>query len=227
MINEILAPGIISFNINKSLSQKILNEFKTCEGNLWNPAKIFSDFDKSPSKTVRDSDVINIKNNFPNLNKELEFEVSNMLFEYKLNYAESQIQINSKENFTGLRYLPGGYYRIHSDTSIHMYRIVSCLVYLNPEEYEGGETYFKYFDLKYKPTKSTVLLFPSSYIYAHSALPVSNGTKYAITNWYSDLYSLDDESGSYSDISILNKRNLVKIDEDEYFKVPRRRQNDK
>lgn len=229
MINEILAPGIVSFNINKSLASRILNGFKSCDESLWGPAKTISDQmqNVAPTKTIRNSDVISLKNHFFDLNKELEFEVNNILFEYKMNYAESHLQINSKENFTGLRYVPGGYYNIHSDTSMYMYRTVSSLVYLNPEEYDGGETFFKYFNLNYKPKKPTVLIFPSAYIYAHSAMPVSIGTKYAITNWFSDLPPLNEEFGSHSNISILNKENLVEIDGDKYFKVPKGRHNDK
>lgn len=229
MINEILAPGVISFNINKSLSNKILDGFKSSDESLWGPARVISDHRSGtlPNKTVRNSDVISLKDNFYNLNKELEFEINNILFEYRINYAASDVKINSREDFTGLRYVPGGYYNIHSDTSMYMYRTVSSLVYLNPEEYEGGETFFKYFNLNYKPKKPTVLIFPSAYIYAHSAMPVSSGTKYAITNWFSDLPPINEESGSYSDISILNKQNLVEIDGDRYFKIPKGRHNDK
>jgi hypothetical protein len=229
MINEILAPGVVSFNVNRSLLNKILDGFKSCDSDLWEPSKIISEAmsNTPPSKTIRNSDAISLKNNFPDLNKQLEFEISNILFEYRINYSDSDIHINSREDFTGLRYSPGGYYNIHSDTSKHMYRTVSCLVYLNPEEYEGGETFFKYFNLNYKPSKPTVLIFPSAYIYAHSAMPVFNGNKYAITNWYSDLNPIHDEFKSYSDISILNKENLVEIDGDKYFKIPKRRHNGK
>jgi hypothetical protein len=38
---------------------------------------------------------------------------------------------------------------------------------------------------------------------------------------------LNEESGSYLNISILNKENLVEIDGDKYFKVPKGRHNDK
>jgi len=229
MINEILAPGIVSFNINKSLLNKILNKVKSSESDLWVPSRVIGESMNNlpPSKTIRNSDSISLRYNFPDLYKELDFEVNNILFEYKVNYYDSDIHINSKEDFTILKYSPGGYYNIHSDTSSYMYRTVSSLVYLNPEEYEGGETFFKYFNLNYKPSKPTVLIFPSAYIYAHSAMPVFNGNKYVITNWYSDLDPIDDELNSYPNVSILNKKNLVEIDGDRYFKVPKGKHNDK
>jgi predicted 2-oxoglutarate/Fe(II)-dependent dioxygenase YbiX len=51
------------------------------------------------------------------------------------------------------------------------------------DDYEGGEINFPRFNLKIKPEKNSLILFPSNYVYNHSAEPVKNGTKYAIATF--------------------------------------------
>ena len=65
-----------------------------------------------------------------------------------------------------------------------MHRQMSMVAYLN-DEYEGGELEFINFDLKIKPQKGSVILFPSAFPYAHIAHPVDIGTKYAMVTWFS------------------------------------------
>lgn len=90
--------------------------------------------------------------------------------------------------FTGVealsiqKYQPGQEYKVHSDAGIDMPRVVSALVYLNTVE-EGGETYFPHFDVKITPIEGRLVIFPSSYPYAHAALPPTKGVKYAAAFW--------------------------------------------
>ena len=56
------------------------------------------------------------------------------------------------------------------------------MCYLNDVE-GGGETYFKYFDKKFKPEKGNILLWPSEWTHSHSGLEVEKGEKYIITGW--------------------------------------------
>jgi predicted 2-oxoglutarate/Fe(II)-dependent dioxygenase YbiX len=58
-------------------------------------------------------------------------------------------------------------------------------VYLN-DDYEGGEVEFVNFGIKIKPQPGMLLLFPSTYPYAHIAHPVTSGVKYAIVTWIHD-----------------------------------------
>lgn len=222
MSSETLAPGIVKFNIDKNLATKILEDLKSCDNDSWEKAfTIGEQFEKDNHKyLIRNSDILNFLEKFPDLNRQLDFEMNNILFKYKLQYIDTAVHMNSKEIFSALRYSPGGFYKMHCDTSPYMYRTVSCLVYLNPDEYEGGETFFKYFDLNYKPKEPSILIFPSNYIYAHSAMPVSSGIKYVLTNWYSDLLPMNEKGLGFKNISILNKENLVEIDGQKYFKFP-------
>lgn len=90
-----------------------------------------------------------------------------------------------------------GRYIFHNDFSVQFerrvegnqigHRTVTFLFYLNDVE-EGGETTFPEF--KVKPKKGSLLLFPATWNYVHSAnIPKSND-KYIITGWmwrYTDI----------------------------------------
>jgi predicted 2-oxoglutarate/Fe(II)-dependent dioxygenase YbiX len=51
--------------------------------------------------------------------------------------------------------------------------------YLN-DDYEGGGLRFDKIDLEVKPRAGDLYIFPSSYLFSHSALPVKSGTKYSV-----------------------------------------------
>ena len=52
------------------------------------------------------------------------------------------------------------------------------------DDYEGGELWFPYLNLKFKAQKGDVIFFPSTYIYAHGSQPVTKGTKYSAVTMY-------------------------------------------
>ena len=70
-------------------------------------------------------------------------------------------------------------------------RILTILMYFNDVE-EGGETYFSQLDLKVKPRKGRVLIFPSvlnefpdelDERTEHEALPIIKGQKFVANSW--------------------------------------------
>lgn len=221
MNHTVVAPGIVKFDISKTLSQNILNELKN--NSNWQSAKTIGEIKKLDTnidnKKARNSDILPFPEIFPELDKKINFEVNQSLFFYSILYADSYCMPKSQELFSALRYNEGGYYKTHVDSDINMYRTISCIVYLNPSEYVGGETYFKYFNLNYKPENPCILLFPSNYIYAHSAMPIETGTKYVLVNWYNDLYPFDDLKTTYQNISIINKNNIFDFNNEKYFKI--------
>lgn len=97
------------------------------------------------------------------------------------------INVTQDEGLDLLRYEIGEKYDYHTDANWTMYRTVSMLIYLNPTEYDGGETHFKYFDLNVKPDYPSIVIFPSNYAYEHTAKPVTNGVKYVLVTWGNDL----------------------------------------
>ena len=86
-----------------------------------------------------------------------------------------------------LRYSAGGQYLYHSDSDYNFYRTISIIIYINPTEYSGGETDFKFLELKVKPEIPKLIVFPSNFIYTHAALPVLEGEKYVIVGWLNDV----------------------------------------
>ena len=80
-----------------------------------------------------------------------------------------------------LRYKENEHYVKHYDNgSKHVaQRNTSCVIYLN-DDYVGGEIEFVNFNIKVKPVKNSMVLFPSNYPYLHTAHKVTSGTKYAI-----------------------------------------------
>jgi len=89
------------------------------------------------------------------------------------------------EEYQMLKYQTGQEYKAHADGGTNIGRAVSAIVYLN-NDYEGGEIEFPNFGVKIKPEPGMLILFPSTYPYAHIAHPVTDGTKYAIVTWIKD-----------------------------------------
>lgn len=89
------------------------------------------------------------------------------------------------EDYQMLRYRAGQEYKAHADGGTDIGRAISAILYLN-DDYEGGEIEFPNFGVKIKPEPGMLVLFPSTYPYAHIAHPVSDGTKYAIVTWIKD-----------------------------------------
>ena len=77
------------------------------------------------------------------------------------------------------RYVKGdGYYKEHVDGQqwVHSVfrRICGIIVYVNTVD-EGGETFFSYHDLRIKPEKGGVVIFPAHWMYPHGSLvPLSS-----------------------------------------------------
>lgn len=102
-----------------------------------------------------------------------------------------EFEIGFDEGLTLLKYESGQYYKPHCDYAPHNPRYLSALILLNPKEYEGGGTHFVHFDEEIKPDTPSLVLFPSNYAYAHTALPVESGTKYALVTWLGHMIDFD------------------------------------
>ncbi len=105
---------------------------------------------------------------------------------------EMERRIEWFENPQVLRYQTGGLYKPHSDSDLFnpqdrtwkkiIDRDVSLLIYLN-QAFEGGELNFRQYHYSYKPKTGDLMFFPSHGHYAHQALPVRAGVRYAIVSW--------------------------------------------
>lgn len=83
------------------------------------------------------------------------------------------------ESFNFVKYGPDQHFQVHSDHGYSYICVLSSVGYIN-DDYEGGEIFFDKFGITIKPQAGDLILFPSTYIYSHAALPVKNGTKYSI-----------------------------------------------
>jgi len=91
------------------------------------------------------------------------------------------------EQLTVLKYPEGdGYYEWHTDSDTVGWkppRILSVIIYLNDVE-EGGATEFKFFDdIKVKPKKGRMAMFPSGWIHHHRGAKPIKGDKSILVTW--------------------------------------------
>lgn len=82
----------------------------------------------------------------------------------------------------------------HPKMQLALRGVVTSLVYLNSSldsinedenGFIGGEHYFNYLDIKYKPKQGDILMFPSNFMAAHEVMPVKDGKRYSYLGWYS------------------------------------------
>lgn len=83
------------------------------------------------------------------------------------------------------RYNPGEYYHWHIDGGSHDFsqRQLVALWYLNDVPGPGGETEFLFQEVKIKPEKGKLILFPPFWTHEHRAVTLNEGIKYIATTW--------------------------------------------
>jgi len=89
------------------------------------------------------------------------------------------LQMQYKEAFNFVKYLPGKYFKVHADHGPYYVCTISAVVYLN-DDYEGGEIQFGRHGLTIKPEAGDILINPSTYVYEHASLEIRSGIKYAV-----------------------------------------------
>lgn len=115
------------------------------------------------------------------------------LTQYQMKY---NVNMQYMEAINYVRYTQGQHFQVHSDHGFSYTCTVSSVMYLN-DEYEGGELWFPYLDLTFKPEAGDVVFFPSTYIFAHAAKPVSSGTKYSAVTMFDYNDRNHDHTSSY------------------------------
>jgi hypothetical protein len=77
-----------------------------------------------------------------------------------------------------VKYYPNQFFQEHADDGWSYKCAVSLVGYPN-DDYTGGGLYFPKFNLHITPEIGDLVIFPSSFIYSHVALPVEAGVKYS------------------------------------------------
>jgi hypothetical protein len=80
---------------------------------------------------------------------------------------------------------PGEYYHWHIDGGSHEFsqRQLVAVWYLNDVPGPGGETEFLFQDVKVKPEKGKLVLFPPFWTHEHRGVTLQQGVKYIATTW--------------------------------------------
>jgi hypothetical protein len=93
------------------------------------------------------------------------------------------ITMEYQEAVNFVRYGKGQHFGVHADHGFSYVCTVSTVMYLN-DNYSGGGLYFPYLNYTYTPEEGDIVLFPSTFIYSHAALPVEEGVKYAAVTMF-------------------------------------------
>jgi predicted 2-oxoglutarate/Fe(II)-dependent dioxygenase YbiX len=190
-----IAPGIMSYknviNHATTLNLQLESAMETA-GISWGQAYIKSNNQSVIDTNYRDTGTIQINHyghkieDYSTPQNSLFSSLSNLFLEkfkpiqedYKNYYRTSS---SSHEDYAILKYGAGQKFVDHIDTYDNN-RNISMVYYMN-DDYEGGEIVFPRFDIKHKPEKDEMILFPSIYVYNHEVLPVVSGVRYAVASW--------------------------------------------
>jgi hypothetical protein len=120
--------------------------------------------------------------------------MTNIIFDTYKTYSEirpaPQTNICARDYSIRVYKKNEGYFKPHVDQDAggNVTRIFAIIMYLN-DVVEGGETEFPHYDIKVKPEKGKVLIFPCNYLFPHQGnMPISND-KYIATSFinYTDI----------------------------------------
>ena len=92
--------------------------------------------------------------------------------------------VETSKNYSILKYKKTEQYIYHLDDSPAIPRKVSAVGYLN-DDFSGGELDFDKLPFKYFPVAGDIVVFPSIEPYSHASLPINDGVKYSVVNWWS------------------------------------------
>jgi len=177
---ETLAPAVFIYPFPNNLAKDLVDSFN--EDVEWTKSSV--GIEANQDQDIRTSQSLPFEAEMPiaaDKTKRIMIDCVNHYIDYH------KIDVTQDEGLDLLRYEVGNKYDYHADSNWKMYRTVSMLIYLNPSDYEGGETHFKHFDLSVKPEVPSVVVFPSNYAYEHTAKPVTKGVKYILVTWGNDL----------------------------------------
>lgn len=177
-----LAPCVFQYDFPINLAKDLVNVFENDERVFWNKSNVGNA--DNPEQEIRTSQEFPFEHQMP-VSAGM---VKDLFIKAVDHYCEvNDLIITQDEGINLLKYSGPSKYDFHADAAWNMYRVLSGLIYLNPADYEGGETYFKNFDLSVHPENPAIVLFPSNYAYIHAAMPVTKGTKYIFVTWANDL----------------------------------------
>jgi hypothetical protein len=191
-----LAPGIVVYSdvvLNHDTLVQDIEEGASSARIAWETSKVRKEGESVVDTESRDTLIIGVPysdkiiNDFTTFPEAFNANISNIFLlgfgplelDYKKDYL---FETNWHDSYQILKYGEGQKFVNHIDDHEVYHRRLSLVYYLN-DDYEGGEIVFPRFGITYKPKANELLLFPSTYVYNHSVLPVISGTRYAVVSW--------------------------------------------
>ena len=195
MIKNELAPGIVVYSNVLDQTTPLHIQLETAMKSVgipWEDAYVQSEGQSKVDKTSRDTLTFVLRysdtplDKFDTPKQSFFSSLSNLLLQkfmpveddYKRMFATDS---QTHEPYAFLKYGVGQNFINHVDDYQNRRKIST--VYYSNDDYTGGEIVFPRFGLTYKPKADEMILFPSTYTYNHSVLPVESGTRYAIVSW--------------------------------------------
>ena len=115
------------------------------------------------------------------------YNIKNKINEY-CREKEISVHLHKVLEVTLLKYEEGGFYKVHHDNNaVAAPREFSVIIFLN-NDYEGGSLFFyepngKTKIKEIKPEVGKAVIWPSNYLFPHSAQTVTKGTRFVIVSW--------------------------------------------
>lgn len=162
----------ISLSYNKDFSQSTMND-KDYDNSL-RSCTVFSLF-------ANPQDSTNYNNEKISLNKKIDSALADPILHF---IKKTGIKIREREPWEILKYETGQSVTWHCDDGEAHPSKISFVYYIN-DDYAGGEIQFKnkVYTMPIKPSKDSLIVFPSGIEYIHRVLPVLEGTKYSIISF--------------------------------------------
>jgi predicted 2-oxoglutarate/Fe(II)-dependent dioxygenase YbiX len=171
--------------IPDTLCDDVLNEY--INSNEWTEGYVNNG---KIDKQIRDCTTISLSmeetiNKNKNIRKKIDDDIFKCVekaikqYKKKFNFAD----INKDTGYTLIKYEKNCYFNEHIDTSINTPRVISCSFVLN-NNFKGGDISFFNDKYIYSLKKGSAIIFPSNFLYPHSVLPVTDGTRYSVITWF-------------------------------------------
>ena len=134
-----------------------------------------------------------------NIIKMYKSEIASAIQIYCKKYSlENLFQIGIKEPFNIQHYAPNeGFFNWHCERSYYQshQRALVFMTYLNDVE-DGGETEFYYQQLKIKPVKGKMVIWPPDFTHKHRGITSPTQEKYIATGWM-NFFDVMDTGGMF------------------------------
>lgn len=172
--------------LSKTLCEKIIQKFEDDKENQYVGFVGPQGGNKIDRSLKRTTDLfLSVANGWEDIDAEIFQSFQKTLLKFSKMYPYFERIGPQDKGYRISRTEAGDFYNWHVEADAPGYcdRQLVALWYLNDIESPGGETEFKYQDIKISPQQGTLVLFPAIWTHEHRGCKVQNGTKYVLATW--------------------------------------------